>query len=1284
MDKSIWPEVESEKLCLRATHKSKNSKISCSLPAGKLNCASRVSTQRRQFCKCKRDLDKPICTVDTHKMDAHHNGKAYSSDATMVAHHDDKTESARVEHTSPMTSQNVTTARAENELISNNSKPEHNREDDGRNETGPETGAEAEAEADEEEEEEAEAQEDTQNSVSIEPDWNQTVDDKQAPDERQLKAEHRQADTSGGHSVDYDEHSDSSESSDKMTNTNSSNNDQLSRRAHLLSNFGHKLGNGPISNELRKLRNQRAKLFAKGQSKRRRRRRKSKQGTNAPDDEKRQTGSSPVALIKSMQTRQGSTTSTTTSATMLANYGQRQPEPAASSSSALSNTIRQHLPSFQLSAAMQRLVMNKLGVQQQQQQPHALKSLDSQHQHLAGANRPLEFAFDYPASASSIAQELTPNRLIKQQQLQLDEHPRLAELISQWAAVTGDEPAASYPVAAKAARVPMMGSPTAANGGRMIPIEIIGLDPTVTSSILYGAPELSSSQRVPAGSELPSDSNQVFAANGPTDALASFDGRARPPAGESPSAGANPMEQEPERPDNRDPARPGQTGGRLKPSSVFHIHHFHHTQTKPAAASQQEATNGDEQQHQQPQLQPQQQQQQPQEDQNNQQTEQPGDLKQQQQVAVNEKGELVYLPIEHGGEPPATSGAETPDAKVGPHQAEKSVQPVVETQAVAGQAQQEVQAQEEAPSGAGADQRQPHQLQQVFVTPTSTRARPNELWQTVQPNEARMRSAGQNSSAPMPYYRNLRHQSQQARPAPAGSGPRRQRVYLTNLGQTISLVDSHEQQHEGQAGGGEPEEENKQNLLMVAYRPAPVGQAKPGDAAYDQQVEGHQTGPAADQLAGLSSHYQASPNTRNPYNEGSESKASQIVSTRHLSGKYLLRGANALASRFQPQPLHQHQHQLPMQGSEPNQANGPQFILTDDVQLSRPRPSAINFTDLALANVLPRNSSFNSIYAHNNYYQDHTNFSGVPSTPAPLLAPLLKVQTIPLISLNSSQVDQSYWPPNVGTNDDEEDRRILSQLNGYSSHSLAPTTMTSQFGAKSATNFVDNLALIKHLQQMNNRAHLHEQQALRATNNKPIGFKSGNATKMNNNELMALINELRLGQVNGSIINGASQPQQAANLNVSQLVDPATHSLLGQSQEVPKFELTLASDRSVPKIMRNQTTTLDIHQLRQKGSPSSSSVHDHGSTGGHLMKSTQPQPTTTGQGHKTNPPPSTDEFSDLTDSAGLSNIALAFIFIVSLLTLILIAGELVAQILRPAFVVSSSCAPTLSIKSNSN
>lgn len=282
--------------------------------------------------------------------------------------------------------------------------------------------------------------------------------------------------------------------------------DLLSRRASLR-------GSSKLSEEVRRLR-EHAKLLGKIPLSSKRAKRRKKKGA----------GSRDKAMSKSTLTRQSTTT---------VGYGNLQEWPSISSS------IRQHFPTLanplQLPSAVQKLIMNKLNPNtgQHQNPRQNLESLiQQQHQN------------QLPQGMD----ESALNEIMHQHQ---KDNGRLVDFLNQWAPSEDTPTLAGMNSASLDKHQP---------SNNMVPVEIIGLDPAVTNSILYDSNGSVDSQ---------ADSSQTYPSKGDNSANSIYP---QSDMHQVNQYGASNLQSK---------GYPGRT------SSVLHIHHFHHSQVRPGNAMMQ-------------------------------------------------------------------------------------------------------------------------------------------------------------------------------------------------------------------------------------------------------------------------------------------------------------------------------------------------------------------------------------------------------------------------------------------------------------------------------------------------------------------------------------------------------------------------------------------------------------------------------------------------------------------------------------------------------------------------
>lgn len=1028
----------------------------------------------------------------------------------------------------------------------------------------PPTNMEDEEYDDDDDQQEEEAQEDQtrENAVSVDPNDAPSTDAGRQVNEANY-ANHNENNTEDNHKANNDDHL--QDESQQL----------ISRRAH------NSLASLGITKELRRLRDQRKKLFnSKGLTSRRRRRRK--KSTEEQEEQKKRTAANSK-LIKSMQTRQGSISTTPASSNyvnLLASPSLTEPAGQSSPSSSLSNAIKQHLPSFQLSSTVQKLLLSKLIGQQNQQQQTQKQPVG----HFNQLTAPFAHFHDHQASGSlasvdSLASVGDVDLSGKQPDLNNNdiEDSRLSDLIDafghQQSSPSGDSINANFRLPSVAAASAASVAPSEQQlrfqqpGKQLIPIEIIGIDPSVSNSILYGpsSQDLSSTSGSASGNgaettpgeqaEQPlSDSSQVFASNGGHEDSTSVS------ADQTNAGQEDDFEATHHRPPNsinEQLTRFQHPRQQPKPSSVFHIHHFHHTNPKVGENNQPETTSTPAEQGgggggggetSQATVEPSDQQPDGIQETSGQQHQQgtPSDNDQnRQQVAVNERGELVYV----------SSEAPTNEQQ----------------QVVLVQAQQPGEAGEQ-PAGVNLVD-QSRRLQPSWRHNRLAQQTANEHWQTLPSQVAAANEPPQrlislqrgqpfsnmtSSYSPLPYNsRNSRHQQAAlARPASFQQANfaalnRKQRVFYTNLGQTISLVDNNNNDHTGghfdnlMGPNGTTrhidEDPTRPGMLMVSYKPA-VGQQE----AY---LNGSSLPEHYENLNSpynqYDSHQQQQLRQQSAYNEGSESKPFQQImqtNSRLLLNKHLMNAYQA--------------------------------------SLNKLRPPTANLTDL--------NATLNRVRS--------SNVANQPQI-------LFKSQTVPLISMNSSPGDQSYWPKMMNNSSlEDEDRRLLAKFNA-----LQQQNGQRPRQQQPANLLLDNMSLIRHLQQASDK---------QATTSRVPPLGQNNSTRLKNDELIGLINTFK------------QQPLDANSTN-----EPA------------RFELTSPSDA---RLTTSKAIRHNNHLASQQKKNNLTQIKDLNQI------SAAVDDLTTG-GNRSQP---VEEPSDqLADSTGFSNIAFAFIFIVSFLTLLLIAGK---------------------------
>lgn len=761
------------------------------------------------------------------------------------------------------------------------------------------------------EDQEEKPQENVRNSVAIEPEQQENSILSSSITSHERQSNHQNDSTILDQSKLFDqedgEDERDGESSELADAELSMSNDQLSRRVHLI-NFkrpnggSSKSGQGALSNELKnQLKSQKAKLLERASHLKNRKNRKRKRANQSQPEQSANQASrklSGSAKSRPMQTRQTSASS---------NFGYPSLDSGLSGAlnqrPPITSTIRQHLPSlpssFQISSAVQKLLMNKFGANSQQ--PTMAGSMggrlkDYQHQELPQldmsstiANIPIQSIS--PSVSSSLAAE--DNRLadLLHQWAPSEMEPSTAMIPTNgYAQMTSASTNHKYPIQAASHQTKIT---TAANN-KLIPIEIIGLDPSVTNTILYGAQQGEGASGQSAGDQIPS----IYRPDSESSQLHQTIGKDGVPSGPY---------------------------GQPKPSSIFHIHHFHHTKVSQPA---QEGVGSNTTEEQQTELQqPARLQQQisladggggsgPTEAPNDAQAGSSQDMKHQQQVALNEKGELLYAPIEHQG-PGGDSNSVSDEPQEAQTSAKSRGQPqtmqVIHTSSTISDHNEHQQMIEQPPHQSVSMQTEPdHQVayqNQGQVEPSSgleSSEGPQGQHQVVPMRNQTLLSAFHQPAimyANSANLRNLRHQANDPRAQipsyepPGGGGGKKRVVYVTPNGQMVHLVDQnelaagHSQLTElAEPGGGH--QKQSQNLLMVAYRPQ-----------YEQQVASNQTSHTTQTFEGQATEaeLQTPAVQRNPYNEGSESKAFSVAATKTamaLADNHLLRGANSLLKPF--------------------------------------------------------------------------------------------------------------------------------------------------------------------------------------------------------------------------------------------------------------------------------------------------------------------------------------------------------------------------------------------------
>lgn len=305
-----------------------------------------------------------------------------------------------------------------------------------------------------------------------------------------------------------------------------------------------------ISDELKRFREQRAKRFSRKQKHRRKRNRK------------RRRQISNKHLVKMTQTRQSSSSTQAydgtaslpvTDASLITLNHQQQQHP----NNQLTSSLKNHRPNpMNLSSAVQRLIMSKLGTgtnnnnhQHQQQLRAGQKFANEQQSSSTSAiviNPMPNVEFLQPAEeyrGDNQATKKYPHHQLHQPDLFADNfgQPHASSAFGASTTIGDGNDVSTF----HAGR--LSSSTSAGNSRQVVPIEIIGLDPAVTNSIIYGSDN--------GESELPLDSGHSHYASNLAAAT----------SGENTDqqSGASNLQQT--------------RGSRntMNQPSILHIHHFH-------------------------------------------------------------------------------------------------------------------------------------------------------------------------------------------------------------------------------------------------------------------------------------------------------------------------------------------------------------------------------------------------------------------------------------------------------------------------------------------------------------------------------------------------------------------------------------------------------------------------------------------------------------------------------------------------------------------------------------
>lgn len=1092
----------------------------------------------------------------------------------------------------------------------------------------------------------------------------------------------------------------------------------LSKRAFLI-NRG-----SSISEELRKLRKQRAKFFPKGSVLKRKKGKKK---------------------FKSTQTRQSS--ATTASYENLAaptdqyvqllrqlklqhhqqqqhQHQYRQPSFVSASINPISSTLRQHFPSLatnthQLSSTVQKLIMGKLSPQTSgTRQSGRLVPLQLQLAAAAAAhdNNDQQQQVMYPSIVSA-------HSLHGGETLTYTKSPssnRLNEVLHQWAS-SDESPmyASSGSLLKQAIRQQQVNNPNpnpnpnlnlnpnANKSNKMIPIEIIGLDPAVTNSIMYGSNEslrgnshpISDSSPVSSGDDMDHKQHGVYHAS-------------------SIRAPHMPSKAYAERP---------------KASSILHIHHFH-TQAKAnspmmqhqrqigsnadaSSAEQQEIVVSGSQstpadgllqviQHQQPTGQQHITYQQPDRGYRS------GQAPQHKQVYVNDRGQLVYLSVEDQNSTSIVAQTRPADPQESPQQVEpqsgenqdqaswqtaglQQVEPTTggnEQQS----AQDNLQQQNEYAPGAPESQALDSQQQQQADAQEQQQQQDPQIEANLQQQDqaALQLQAALNSSQSignsLPESGNNRHrgilmvprqihqQQHQLQSANDPTKQTRQVFSATNDDpQTIGMIGHGNgvAQHEAQTGGGNselPTTDNKQQFLMVSYKPKPqqyqLSSLSPSSLQFQNATTSTLLPSSADDPYGTST------NTRSPYNEGQESKPS-FVSANSYPGQQLFKSANILLKPFASNIAHMSQpsaNQFVTSNNEVSPFGG------NDINLTRYRP--LNITDpLSQIIIDNQNGAIRTNYTSpmlqvpSRYLVQENR---VPSSP---LSPLMSHPAFKSLLVTTSERLSNPTSP-LSNNNNNTTRNFQVSLGNVPGTWLVP--LNEQFGEQNNNNnrlflsnqtnqtgSIENSLLYKQLQKVRDELLLqqqqqqqqHQQQQSQQASNPQIQSKTlinnpnNNTTNRipPNGELLSLLHDLRLYNLTSDLSNSDNVLAGQNNLPFNFTSYGDSNLVTNIRPNINKYNNNKQNHPQLKLINNNLANNSNISQQRNGFASNNLKLANnvkHNGIEDTLMPIRSLQPIKTTQ-------PSVQDYSDFEDTSGLSNLALAFIFIVSLITLTIIAGE---------------------------
>lgn len=949
---------------------------------------------------------------------------------------------------------------------------------------------------------------------------------------------------------------------------------QLSRRAF----FGDKLPalrGGPLLSEIRKLRNQtHSKLFNNSSAASRRKRRKkrkkkfktlssiiSPESTKENSNQKVKSSINPKLLSqlnKAMQTRQSSIAtngystglnglSAMADASLLSQLPPtpsslhslselQHPHSTAAASQTISNVIKHRFPT-PLSAAMQKLLLGKLATGSSADFPRLSinkQNLLQQNQPSSSSNYMMSTLMQNPQGVEYLRellkQSMTLNRDHKGPMLPYESQLASNTLLKYTQAanqLSGDSDALNHPAA----------------GDKLIPVEIIGLDPAVTDSILHNNHNSNSNVNNQHDSSLvdsQADATRVFESIGAGNSHDAFRDTDVVSA-----AHTSDLHQ-----------RPSQ-----KPSSVFHIHHYHHTKSSPSNLPRPQAdTTETSHVQERPASPPGTSEASATSDHEDQTQIQDDNPKPPQQVLVNDRGQLVYMSMNDANAANA-SGSQSGASVEGQQTAAEDESKQTEVGFKRPMQQSEPSPDSEAQQVDQTDDSDSQQSDEVQRQPPRDYGRDQVLVHGQEGQEYfenQMKAANRHREAPMRgRYPSHRHNSSRLVRYQAEMSPERLPNSYWQM-QDVTGAQATNDHHERYL------KHPAHPLLMVSYRP-------------QQQV--HANSSIYSELpAGL---------RRYPYNEGSESKSSLVAAKGLLGTKHLQEATNKLLSSKNTSNLSQMLagNEAIHKGNMPQRNNG--YIVGtldnyDRLNKSQPNGAISSFG-------LPQNTSAT----------DSMDNIRVPN----LLLPF-KSQTVPLLT---------HFGP------------ASNKTIGSSGRHYSPFNASSL--AQPILNLPESSVVLRQLQRQiaaHNLTGLHggypfNLQGYLDTSLMPaltsLRSHQQNATKLSNEELLSLLHHLKhLNNTLGSPAIGRPAPALIR---------------LNTSQRPPGDITNLSPITGVRKITATNGAS-DIHGF------------DMNATGGEIKQMIDQTSTTT---------------AHLTDASGIGNLALAFIFFVSMLTFVVIAGK---------------------------